>query len=265
MLNRPKAFEPGNLTLWTDEYIALNVLKKHLDGNVNSGSRKGSIIKKTAKWIKDIQPDSYKILDVGCGPGLYAPLFCNLGYSYEGFDISGYQIKYAMEHNYIPLKTHYSIADFRTWKPVNTYDTVVILYGLYSFYNREERVDFLKKIRNNLNEKGCIIIEVFTEMHYLGRKETFDWKYIKKDGFWSKTPYLELNSFQRFSDRLILIRAAVVDYEIRVWNSWIQIFDEKMIRQELMEAGYNYFEVYGSCDGEAYTSDSETLCICAFI
>ena len=51
LLKRPKPFEEGNLTLWSDDYIADNVLRRHLDGNVDSGSRKRNTIIEAAKWI----------------------------------------------------------------------------------------------------------------------------------------------------------------------------------------------------------------------
>ena len=41
LLRRPLPFQLGTLTLWSDAYIADNVLKKHLDETIDSGSRKG--------------------------------------------------------------------------------------------------------------------------------------------------------------------------------------------------------------------------------
>ena len=40
LLERPLPFSEGNLTLWSNAYIANNVIKKHLDISIDSGSRK---------------------------------------------------------------------------------------------------------------------------------------------------------------------------------------------------------------------------------
>lgn len=54
LLERPLPFTSGNLSLWSNEYIANNVIRRHLDGNVDSGSRKKS------NNIKSFEMDSIK-------------------------------------------------------------------------------------------------------------------------------------------------------------------------------------------------------------
>lgn len=51
LLKRPIPFEEGNLTLWSDDYIADNVLGRHLDCNVDFGSRKENTIIEASKCI----------------------------------------------------------------------------------------------------------------------------------------------------------------------------------------------------------------------
>jgi len=264
LLKKPNLFQPGNLTLWDDEYIAENVLKRHLNGDIDSGSRQFITIKNTTKWIRKKYPKAYSILDVGCGPGLYAPLLCQYGFEYHGFDISKYQIAYAREHNSFSGKAQFDVCDFRTWESQKKYDIILLLYGIYSFYNYNERVSFLKRIRTSLKDNGCVIIEVFTLNHYRGRKNTTDWEFVEKDGFWSRNPYLELNAFHRFNEEVMLIQAAVINDSVKIWNSWIQVFSPKSIKEELLEAGFTCCEIYGSCYGKPYTLESDVLCICAY-
>lgn len=49
LLRKPVPFQPGTLTLWSNEYIRKNVLEIHLDGNIDSGSRRSIIIEKTVE------------------------------------------------------------------------------------------------------------------------------------------------------------------------------------------------------------------------
>lgn len=263
LLKKPLPFQPGTLTLWSNDYIGRNVLKRHLDGTVDSGTRKAETVIKTSAWLYYIKPETASILDVGCGPGLYAPLLCGYGMDYEGFDISPYQIAYAKQHNSVPGKTRFHISDFRTWNSWQTYDLILLLYDIYSFYCRSERVAFLKKIKNNLNSSGGIVVEVFTPLHYKNRSDTTDWEYIKQNGFWCSTPYLELNAFTKYDKSLILIQTAILNDRIELWNSWIQTFEAKDLIKELEEAGFTKFQLYGSCYGSPLTDQSEVLCVYA--
>ena len=122
----------------------------------------------------------------------------------------------------------------------------------------------MTKIKQALKPGGKVIVEVFTENHYSQRLDSTDWQMIKEGGFWSPKAYLELNSFTRYSDNLVLIQAGVIDNtSIGIWNSWIQIFTPSAIEAELRLAGFSKLYCYGSCCGEKYTSESEVLCICA--
>ena len=264
ILKKPMPFQPGNLTLWSNRYIAQNVLKKHLNGSIDSGTRKKITVNKTVQWINELKPDSKRILDVGCGPGIYGVLLCQNECLYEGIDISPYQIEYAKIYNNIPNKTDYAVCDFRKWDSCKRYDVCLLLYGIYSFYKREERITFLKNIKKHLNDNGIVIIEVFTEKHYLTRTDSTDWRYVEKNGFWCDKPYLELNSFYKYEqESLILIQAGVIRDSVQLWNSWISLFDKNSLIEELLIAGFNKFEIFGTCYGSPYKEDSDVLCVYA--
>ena len=57
-------------------------------------------IKKSVDWIKEITDgeNRKKLLDLGCGPGIYAELFAERGFDVTGIDISGRSIDYAKEN-----------------------------------------------------------------------------------------------------------------------------------------------------------------------
>lgn len=266
MLKKPEPFERGNITLWDNAYIGKNVIKKHLDFSVDSGSRKIKTIAETSRWIKEMFPSCGNILDVGCGPGLYSKFLSDLGYFYTGIDISPFQIDYAVKHNTNHSKIQFYQSDFRMWKSNKSYDIALLLYGIYSFYPKQDRINLLKRLRTTLTDNGSIIVEVFTSNHYLERLESRDWTIIEKDGFWNPRPYLELNSFYRYDEiNLVLIQAAVINDDLRIWNSWIQTFLPETIIEEFECCGFKNFRLYGSCTGNKYTNDSEVLVLCASV
>lgn len=265
LLKKPTPFSSGNMNLWDDEYIAQNVLKKHLDYDIDSGSRKWVTIQQTIRWIKEKFRNATSVLDIGCGPGLYANLFIKNGFLYTGIDISPYQIEYAKKHNHYETRIKYFQSDFRNWEYKNNYDLILLLYGIYSFYPKNIRIELLKKLKKTLSPNGCVIIEVFTAKHYENRVETRDWDYFESGGFWSEKPYIELNAFYRYDDiNLILVQAAKIDSSIKVWNSWIQTFSIELIIEELKLGGFKRFECYDTCTGKELSNTSETLCVCAY-
>ena len=256
-------FQSGTITLWSNAYIAGNVLKKHLDKDVDSESRKITTIDSSVRWIVSYSPDSPSILDIGCGPGLYGTLLDKLVRVYDGIDISPYQIAYAKSHKSENGNTNYHVCDFQDWYPDKQYDTVLLMYAIYSFYQHDERIQLLRTIKEALKPDGRVILEVFTANHYSQRVDSTDWEYIKKDGFWSPDPYLELNAFTRYRDDLVLIQAGMIGKRVDIWNSWIELFDIEKMEDELKMAGFSEFSYFGSCDGKIFTSDSEVLCVCA--
>ena len=63
LLKKPIPFSSGNMNLWDNEYIARNVLKKHLNYSIDSGSRKLETIYKTVEWINEKFLDAVNILE----------------------------------------------------------------------------------------------------------------------------------------------------------------------------------------------------------
>ena len=265
LLRRPLPFQLGTLTLWSDDYIADNVLKKHLDETIDSGSRKRVTMDASILWITEHCAADADILDIGCGPGLYGNRLGTMIRTYVGLDISPYQIAYAKSHNTSSHNTCYQVCDFRKWRlqSQQKYDMVLLLYAIYSFYPIEDRVGLLRKVKGMLKPDGCVILELFTANHYEGRENCTDWEYIEKNGFWKPSPYLELNAFTRYRNDLVLIQAGVVDDTIEIWNSWIELFSISKIERELQLAGFSKFSYYGSCTGEKYMSTSDVLCVIA--
>lgn len=261
---RPRPFECGTLTLWSNAYIAGNVLKKHIDGSIDSGSRKSTTLDLSSLWIAEHSGIKADILDMGCGPGLYGNCLGKMIGSYTGIDISPYQIAYAKEHNSSSDNTRYHVCDFHKWQTKQQFDMILFMYAVYSFYPFEERISLLNNVKGALKPGGCVMIEVFTPEHYNRRKDSSDWQYIEKGGFWKPEPYIELNRFSRYRDDLILIQAGMIsDNTVDIWNSWIELFQIQKIESELKSVGFTDFSYYGSCTGEEYTSSSEVLCVIA--
>lgn len=85
--------------LWTDDHTSKQMLSFHLNGEIDVSSRNAQFINRSVEWIAtefNIGENS-KIADFGCGPGLYAAHFAQLGANVTGIDFSETSIKYAKE------------------------------------------------------------------------------------------------------------------------------------------------------------------------
>ena len=93
---QPKLYEKGTAKMWTDEHISQQLLQVHISKDIDLASRKMSTIEKTVEWIlQQSSNKALKILDLGCGPGLYAEILAKNGHKVTGVDFSKCSIDYA--------------------------------------------------------------------------------------------------------------------------------------------------------------------------
>ena len=84
---RPKLFEQSTASIWDDPHISKGMLKAHLNENQESATRKLDFVKKSVAWINTVLPNHHynNLLDLGCGPGIYAGIILSVwlsGYWY---------------------------------------------------------------------------------------------------------------------------------------------------------------------------------------
>lgn len=94
---KPELFEESQKNMWNDEYISKNMLKAHLNKNLDSATRNYDFVKQSVEWIARILPPTEypNLLDLGCGPGIYSELFFEKGYNVKGVDLSERSIRFA--------------------------------------------------------------------------------------------------------------------------------------------------------------------------
>lgn len=82
--------------MWTDDHISKQLLDVHLNPDIDLASRRRASIESTVDWIlNSANLEKMNILDLGCGPGLYAELMAERGYKVTGVDFSKNSIEYA--------------------------------------------------------------------------------------------------------------------------------------------------------------------------
>lgn len=79
---KPKEYEDTGIKFWDDEHISKGMLEAHLNNTVDSATRNIDFVKKSVSWITTFKGN--KLLDLGCGPGIYTNMLDK-----EGYDVTG--------------------------------------------------------------------------------------------------------------------------------------------------------------------------------
>ncbi|WP_455682164.1 class I SAM-dependent methyltransferase [Thomasclavelia sp.] len=264
---KPELYEQTN-SIWDDEYISKGMLEAHLNENLDLATRKFDFVEKSVDWICSILPPNkyQKLLDLGCGPGIYAELLYKRGYCVTGVDISKRSIDYAsnsaLNDN---MQIEYVLGNYNEIDFDKNYDFVTLIYCDFGVLSTETRKKLLKKIFGILNKEGVLLFDVFTPLKYKGKEETKEFE-INTNGFWHQNLCLSLNSFYRYDeDNTFLNQYTLVtqDGKIINYNVWEHTFIIEELKHDLQQAGFTNIKFYGDISGNKYNKFSQTICIIA--
>jgi len=234
---KPELYVKGTSFMWTDEHISKQLLDVHLNPEIDLASRKNSTTEKIANWILETQKEkgNLKILDLGCGPGLYTEIFAKNGHNVTGIDISKNSIEYARKSaverklDITYINTSYLEVDLES----NKYDLVVLIYTDLGVLTPTERETLLKMIYRVLKKGGTFIFDVLKDKEIEKKTSPKTWE-VSNIGFWKESPYLVLSeSFLYQEEKVILFQHAVVDTEdnIEVYRFWTHFFSQFDVRK----------------------------------
>lgn len=264
---KPALFSPGDAQFWVDPYISRQLLKVHLDPSTDAASRSPETIHKTVDWINatlglKIQDN---ILDLGCGPGLYAVPLAQQGLKVTGVDFSQNSIDYAIQKaREDGLQITYRCEDYLQLKDEARYDAVLLIFGDFCVLSPANRTKLLVNIRRALKSGGHLVLDVTTPQlrQRVGASEHW---YADQAGFWREGHHLVLERGFSYDDDIHLDQYVIIDEggEICVYHHWFQDYTPERIREEL---GANRFQVegfWGDLMGTSYHAQSEWIGVVA--
>lgn len=259
-LQRPALWQRSSEPFWDDEHISKGLLEAHLDPNMDAASRRHSFIDNSVKWLTSIIPAGSKILDLGCGPGLYTKRLSDAGYDVTGIDYSRRSIAYAKEHD---AKTKYICQDYLTMDYTEAFDAITLIYCDYAALIPDERKILLSKIHRALKPNGLFIFDVFTEQTFKGKKDCTFWSYHEKGGFWSDKPHLCLEASYYYLDNTVKVDKTIVITEdgLREYLIWDTVYTKHTLLNEVQPFGFQEDGIYDDVCGNPYTGEADTLCL----
>jgi len=162
LLQKPQLYE-RDASIWTDKFINPQMNEAHLNPTNDAASYRPERREKICSYLisKLNLNKGTKLLDLGCGPGLYAQRFAQAGVSVTGIDMSEYSINYARSQaEKSGLEITYILQDYREPFGVNGFDAVVIISEDYGVLSYADRLKFLGNVFSSLRPGGKFAFDV---------------------------------------------------------------------------------------------------------
>lgn len=264
---RPLLYEPSTAPFWDEEHISECMLKAHLDPEQDGASRRHDFIDRSAKWIAQYCGGSQRmrLLDLGCGPGLYAERFCRAGFDVTGLDYSRRSISYAREHAKAEkLQIEYLCQNYLEMDYREEFDAAVLIYCDFGVMPPEDRKVLLKKLYRALKKGGRFILDGDSRKYGEKREEMESVTYFDR-GFWSEKPHICIQRNYQYpeTDNYVEQYVIVTEDDCRCYYNWNQIFTVETMERELREAGFESISFFDDVAGSVYTGESDTICAAA--
>lgn len=260
----PAPFTPGEPLFWDDPHISMQMLAFHLDDSIDAASRSLKTIDLSLIWIVDmlgLKPGD-AVLDLGCGPGLYASRLAAKGLRVTGVDYSrrsiAYASDYARQHG---LDITYRYQNYLELADENQYDAALLIFGDFCPLNPEQRVTLLANVRRALKPGGCFVLDVSTRECRNKHGSRNSWRALES-GFWKLDPHLLLEEgFDYPGQNIWLDQAVVIEENGKMWvyRMWFQDYIPETITAELQAGGFTVESLWGDLTGMPYTEGSQWI------
>ena len=264
---KPRLFEPGEPQFWNDPHISKGMLKAHLDPTHDAASRRPEIIDNIVKHLLDsgVLTPEMKLLDLGCGPGLYAERFCRTGIHVTGIDISERSIDYAKKHAAESgLKIEYRCMDFFDMDYTGEFDAIVQIYGELCVFPDSKRDELLALTHKALKPGGVFVFDITTRTHRMKAGLKNRW-YFSQGGFWYPERHLVLEQgFNYPEDSVWLDQYIVICNEgVKVYRNWFRDYSRDSVSKVLSDAGFSIKHVWNDLTGAEFSEDGDWIGIVA--
>lgn len=264
-LEQPSLYKETDGAFWNDEYISKQMLKTHLDPEFNGASRKLSFIESSVEWIKEVAPPANYplLLDVGCGPGIYAEKFALAGFQVTGLDFSCRSIDYAKNSaKQKGLTINYIYQDYLAMSLNDMFDFATMIYCDYGALSTQNRKSILQSIYRRLKPGGMFLFDVFSIEKYNQFQEGETWKLHKNGGFWRDGAHIELSACYKYPDNITLEQVVIIDETGSLaYYLWNTCYSTQSLMKEVRDAGFKVCNIFSDVSGCPYEKNSSTIAI----
>lgn len=197
VVGRPpvRPWAEGDNLPWDDPGFSERMLREHLSQEHDLASRRESLVDGHVEAIAGLLPGDRpaRVLDLACGPGLYAHRLARRGHRCHGIDFAPAVIRHARTvAGTDGLDCTFEQADLRTADFGHGYDLVLFVYGQPNVFRREEAAGIVRRAFEALVPGGCLLLEMQAEEAVRGIGTLLPSWSTAPSGLFSDRPHLLL-------------------------------------------------------------------------
>jgi SAM-dependent methyltransferase len=260
----PAPWTEGDNIPWNDPGFSERMLIEHLSQEHELASRKTESIDGHVDWIfssiLDDRPG--RVLDLGCGPGLYAERLARRGCRCVGVDFSPASVRHASEVAAAEkLDCRYIHGDLRDQDIGRGFDLVMMIYGQFNVFPRIVGMELLKKALAALVPGGQLLLELQSaDQIKTGGQAGPTW-YSAAAGLFSNRPHLVLQEHSWDDDASAsTIRFMVIDAATGAVSGYAlsnEAYTDSELDKALRTAGFEGVKTYASLSGQAAVVETD--------
>jgi SAM-dependent methyltransferase len=242
---RPAPWSEGDNIPWNDPDFSARMLKEHFPQAHDAASRRATIIARHVAWIHEtlLEGAATRILDLGCGPGLYVSALARQGHTCVGVDFSPASMAYARSvAERDGLTCDYRHADIRQADYGSGYGLAMLIYGEFNVFRPADARLILQKAQRALAPGGLLLLEPhpFAVIQRYGTVPA-TW-YASASGLFSERPHLCLkeswwdDATHTTTTRYMIVDAATA--AVTRYAQSYQAYTDDEYRTVLVESGF---------------------------
>jgi len=191
----PAPWAEGDTIPWSDPDFSRRMLAEHFSQDHDAASRRKETIDAHAEWIHAelLAAQPSRVLDLGCGPGLYMERLARMGHTITGVDYSPASAAHARETaERDGLAVTVIQGDMRKTEFGGPFDLVMLISGELNVFRPEEARDIVRRAAEALVPGGRFLIEVSPHEGIQRRGSPGQRWYGMPSGLWSDRPHVVL-------------------------------------------------------------------------
>jgi len=229
---------------WNDPAFSARILGEHLSQHHHMASRKTQVISQQTQWIQDncFQGNSSSILDLGCGPGLYATPLAEDCNHYHGIDFSPASIEYAAKE-FGTSRCDFRLGDVTKAEFGGPHDVVMMLYGELNVFSPDDCRGILARAYEALIPAGRLLVEFQNPVTVRAIGESPNtWTRADEGGLFSDSPYICLTENHWYDEQAISLQSFHVaqadDKDTITYRSTTKAWSHDQMIALVREAGF---------------------------
>ncbi|MER6056211.1 class I SAM-dependent methyltransferase [Streptomyces albidoflavus] len=196
-----------------------------------------------------------RVLDMCCGPGVFAEPLARRGYDVTGVDLSPAMIDRARARAAeTGTEVTYHREDARTYTPEKSFDVALNLFTSFGYFeDPADNAQVLRTLHGSLVPGGALVLDLAGK-ELLARKVTPPKVVRKGEDLMVQTDSV-LDDWARLRSDWVLVRGDQVTRATLVWF----VYSAVELREMATEAGFTDVEIFGGFDGRPYDENAERL------